>query len=55
MNKLLAIVRRFTTRAEAATMIEYSIMLVLVAAVCISVVAYIGSVLVRPMYQITGF
>jgi pilus assembly protein Flp/PilA len=55
MNRLLASVRRFATQAEAATMIEYGMVLLLVAVVCVAAVSYIGSNLVLPMYQIIQF
>ncbi len=54
MNALLAIIRRLAARAEAATLIEYGLVLFLIALVCIAVVAYIGSQLVLPMYQVPG-
>lgn len=54
MNAILAIVRRFTTRVEAATLIEYGLVLLLIAAVCISLVSYIGLNLVLPMYKLPG-
>jgi Flp pilus assembly pilin Flp len=54
MNAILAIVRRFATRCDAATLIEYGLVLLLIALVCISVVSYIGSNLVLPMYRIPG-
>jgi pilus assembly protein Flp/PilA len=54
MNTLLAIIRGFIARREAATLIEYGLMLLLIAVVCIAAVAYIGSSLVLPMYQLPG-
>lgn len=55
MKPILAMVRRFTTKAEAATMIEYGLILFLVAVVCIAVVSYIGSSEVVPLFRISGF
>jgi Flp pilus assembly pilin Flp len=51
MNLILAVVRKFTTRAEAATLIEYGLVLLLVALRCVGVVSYIGSSEVLPMFQ----
>lgn len=55
MNRLLASVRRFATQAEAATMIEYGMVLLLVALVCVATVSYLGTNLVLPMYKIIQF
>lgn len=54
MNTILARVRGFAAQTEAATLIEYGLVLLLVALVCIAVVSYIGSSLVLPMYQLPG-
>ena len=54
MNTLLAIIRGFVARSEAATLIEYGLMLLLITVVCIAVITYIGSSLVLPMYQLPG-
>lgn len=54
MKTILAIVRKVFVSVEAATLIEYGFVLLLVALVCISLVAYIGSALVLPMYQLPG-
>lgn len=54
MNKILANVRRFTTTDQAATMIEYGLVLLLVALVCVSVVSYIGSNEVIPLFRLSG-
>lgn len=54
MNAILAIIRRFVARSEAATLIEYGLVLLLIAAVCVSVVSYIGLNLVLPMYKLPG-
>jgi Flp pilus assembly pilin Flp len=54
MNTILAMVRGFATQTEAATLIEYGLVLLLIAVVCLAVVSYIGSSLVLPMYQLPG-
>jgi Flp pilus assembly pilin Flp len=54
MNTILCLVRGFVGQNEAATLIEYGLVLLLIALVCIAVVSYIGSSLVLPMYQLPG-
>jgi Flp pilus assembly pilin Flp len=55
MNRLLASVRRFATKTEAATMIEYGMVLLFIAAVCVATISYLGSSLVLPMYEVIKF
>jgi pilus assembly protein Flp/PilA len=43
MNRLNKLVRRFVKNDEAATMVEYALMLALIAVVCIVVVTAIGT------------
>ena len=54
MNTLLTIIRGFVARREAATLIEYGLVLLLIAVVCIAAISYIGTSLVLPMYQLPG-
>ena len=42
MTKLQMITRRFIKSEEAATMVEYGLMVALIAAVCIAVVTALG-------------
>jgi pilus assembly protein Flp/PilA len=43
MSRLRMIVRSFVKNDEAATMVEYALMLALIAVVCIAAVVIIGS------------
>ncbi len=55
MNRLLASVRRFAAKVEAATLIEYGMVLLFIAALCVAAVSFIGSSLILPMYEIIQF
>ena len=43
MSRAKALIRRFARKEEAATMVEYALMLSLIAVVCIIAVTLIGS------------
>ena len=43
MSRISMIVRNFVKNDEAATMVEYALMLALIAVVCIAAVVVIGS------------
>lgn len=43
MTRITAVVRRFVKNDEAATMVEYALMLSLIAIVCIVAVGLIGT------------
>ena len=43
MTKFVAAAKRFVTQEEGATMVEYGLMLALIAVVCIAAVATIGT------------
>jgi pilus assembly protein Flp/PilA len=43
MSRLRMVVRSFVKNDEAATMVEYALMLALIAVVCIAAVVIIGS------------
>ena len=43
MMNLLRIAKRFTRKEEGATMVEYGLMLALIAFVCLGAVALIGT------------
>ena len=43
MSRFTTIVRRFVKNEEAATMVEYALMLALIAIICITAVATIGT------------
>lgn len=51
MKKILAVVGQVFRRNEAATMVEYALVLLLVALVCIATVSFIGSNEVLPMFR----
>ena len=44
MSRINQLVRRFVKNDEAATMVEYALMLSLIAVVCIIAVTLIGSI-----------
>jgi len=43
MRKMVAAVKKLFTRSEGATMIEYGLMLALIAAVCLAAVTLLGT------------
>jgi pilus assembly protein Flp/PilA len=43
MTRFKNAVRRFTTEESGATMVEYAIMIALIAAICIAVIKVIGN------------
>lgn len=43
MSKFVAAVRRFVRREEGATMVEYSLMLALIAVVCLVAISQVGT------------
>lgn len=43
MSRTKTLIRRFTQREDAATMVEYALMLSLIAVVCIIAVTLIGT------------
>ncbi len=43
MSKLFAAAKKFFGRKEGATMVEYGLMLALIAAVCLAAVALVGT------------
>jgi Flp pilus assembly pilin Flp len=51
MNAIRAAIQRFLSGAEAATMLEYGLVLLLIAVICISAVSFIGTSIVLPMYS----
>jgi pilus assembly protein Flp/PilA len=43
MSQFKSVVRRFATDESGATMVEYAIMIALIAAICIAVIKVIGT------------
>jgi pilus assembly protein Flp/PilA len=43
MTKLFFIAKSFLTRKEGATMVEYGLMLALIAVVCVGIIATVGT------------
>ena len=43
MSKMIAVVRKFVAGEDGATMVEYGLMVALIAAVCIAVVTTLGT------------
>jgi pilus assembly protein Flp/PilA len=43
MSRIVAVVRKLYTKQEGATMVEYGLMLFLIAVVCLAVVALLGT------------
>jgi pilus assembly protein Flp/PilA len=43
MNKLISVVQNFRRRDEGATMVEYGLMLALIAVICLVAVSAVGT------------
>lgn len=53
MSRITTLVRHFVKNDEAATMVEYAIMLALIAAVCILVIGPLGTAVSTTFSNIT--
>ena len=54
MNRFHTLVRRFVKDDEAATMVEYALMLALIAVVCVAMVTPIGQGALAAFTTISG-
>ena len=54
MRKLLATAKKFTTDESGATMVEYALMVALVAAVCVVAVTALGTALSGQFTTVAG-
>jgi len=53
MSRIIPLVRHFVKNDEAATMVEYAVMLALIAAVCILVIGPLGTAVSNTFSGIT--
>ena len=54
MRKLITAVKKFTTDDTGATMVEYALMIALVAAVCVVAVTALGSAVSAKFNSVAG-
>jgi pilus assembly protein Flp/PilA len=54
MSKLIAAAKKFTSDESGATMVEYALMVALVAAVCVAAVTALGSAISTKFTSVAG-